>query len=132
MFGDSILVAPVLHANKAQFYLPAGKWTDFFTGEIISGPAWVVKEEYPIDMIPVYVRAGTVLLLGPEDVVIPDYEYGKVRLEARAYELEGEVEVLVPEGVGREIVARVRVGPDGVVDAAGLDVVFREQKDQTS
>jgi alpha-glucosidase (family GH31 glycosyl hydrolase) len=127
MFGDNILVAPVLHADKAQFYIPSGIWTDFFTGETTTGPQWVTKTDYPLDALPVYVRPGTVLLLGPEDVTIPDYEYGKVELEARCYQLQdGQVvEVAVPTGKGKEMAGTVRVGSKGVIEAGRLHVSLR-------
>lgn len=128
MFGDSVLVAPVLSADKAQFYLPSGAWTDFFTDEVISGPRWVIKKDYPIDMIPVYVREGTVLLLGPEDVGIPDYAYGEVQLEAICYGLKDgeEVEIVVPKGAGKEIIGKVRVTSSEIVDDAGLSVSLKK------
>ena len=32
--GDSLLVAPIFNEESlADYYLPAGRWTDFFTGE---------------------------------------------------------------------------------------------------
>ena len=124
MFGDNILVAPVLHATTAKFYLPAGVWTDFFTEETITGPRWVTKD----DALPVYVREGTVLLLGPEGVTVPDYEYGKVELEARSYQLkEGQqVVVDVPTGKGKDMAGSIRVGAKGVIDAWGLKIRLRK------
>jgi alpha-glucosidase (family GH31 glycosyl hydrolase) len=124
LLGDSLLVAPVLHASRAAYYIPAGKWTDLWTGEVVEGPKHVVEEDCPIDRIPVFVRPGTVLLLGPEDVDVPDYAYGEVRLEARAYELQGETEVEVPSGRGPEIVGRVVLSAAGEVrDKGGMNVV---------
>lgn len=36
MLGDTYLVAPVFNPDsKAQYYLPAGKWKNYFTGEIV-------------------------------------------------------------------------------------------------
>ena len=35
MLGDSLLVAPIFNEESlADYYLPAGRWTDFFTGEV--------------------------------------------------------------------------------------------------
>ena len=41
MLGESLLVAPVFSEdNTVSYYLPTGRWTNFFTGEIITGPGW--------------------------------------------------------------------------------------------
>lgn len=59
MFGDSILVAPVLHASESsrQVYLPKGiDWVDVFNGTAsVGGTTITVKT--PIAQIPVFVRA---------------------------------------------------------------------------
>jgi len=120
MLGDSLLVAPVFHASTATFYIPAGKWTCFWTGEVIEGPKFVTKKDYPLDSIPVFVRPNTALLLGPEDVTVPDYEYAKVGLEVRAYALESEVEVKVPTGKGAAWAGSVKVAPGGKATASGV------------
>jgi alpha-glucosidase (family GH31 glycosyl hydrolase) len=120
MFGDSLLVAPVFHNTKATFYIPAGTWTCFWTGEEIVGPKYVTKADYPLDSIPVFVRPNTALLLGPEDATLPDYEYAKVGLEVRTYALESEVEVKVPTGKGAAWAGSVKVAPGGKVTASGV------------
>lgn len=127
MLGDSLLIAPVLHASTAKFYLPAGTWTDFWspTKETVTGPKWVTKSDYPLDSIPVYVKEGSVLLLGPEDVNVPDYNYAEVELEARAYEVKEEVEVDVPVGVGADIAGKVKVGPNGIVDKGKFKITLK-------
>lgn len=120
MFGDSLLVAPVFHGSRATFYIPAGKWTCFWTGEVIEGPKYVTKNDYPLDLIPVYVRPNSALLLGPEDITVPDYEFAKVGLEVRTYALESEVEVKVPTGKGAKWAGSVKVAPGGKVTASGV------------
>ena len=122
MLGTSLLVAPIFHESRVEFYLPAGTWTPFFPaptsspshahlGEKITGPKWVKFTSVPQDHVPVYVRENSVLVLGPEGVGKPDYEYCKVALEVRGYELRegGEVEVRVPTGKKGEIGAKVVV-----------------------
>lgn len=125
MFGDSLLVAPVLHESRAQFYLPEGTWTCFWSNETEVGPKWITKEDYPLDSIPVYVREGTVLLLGPEDVVVPDYKYGEVQLEARAYQVKEDVEVQIPVGEGKAWAGKITVGPNGIKDKSGFKVELK-------
>jgi len=66
MWGRSILVAPVVEngATTRRVYLPRGAWSDFWTGERVEGGREI---ERPVDLetIPLYVRAGSILPLGP-------------------------------------------------------------------
>jgi alpha-D-xyloside xylohydrolase len=67
LFGPAILVSPVLkeHATGRTVYLPASAgWYDFWTGERTAGGA-EVNAAAPIDRIPLDVRAGSILPLGP-------------------------------------------------------------------
>jgi alpha-D-xyloside xylohydrolase len=45
-------------------YLPAGTWFDFWTGERLAGGRTVTVAA-PIDRIPLHVKAGTIVPLGP-------------------------------------------------------------------
>ncbi len=66
MWGRSILVAPVFEngATARRVYLPSGAWSDFWTGERVEGGREINR---PVDLetIPLYVRAGSILPLGP-------------------------------------------------------------------
>jgi alpha-D-xyloside xylohydrolase len=74
MLGDSLLVAPVFSSTgTVDFYLPAGTWTNYFTGEQVTGPTWR-SETHGFETLPLYVREGTVLPIGSRDDV-PDYNY---------------------------------------------------------
>ena len=67
MFGPDLLVSPVLteHATSRSVYLPAGaEWYDFWTGERASGGSSITAPA-PLDRIPLAVRAGSILPLGP-------------------------------------------------------------------
>jgi alpha-glucosidase/alpha-D-xyloside xylohydrolase len=66
MFGDSLLVAPVLEpgALERKVYLPRGIWWDFWTSERVEGGK-VVTRPLDLETLPVYVKAGTVLPTGP-------------------------------------------------------------------
>ncbi|TXT10860.1 hypothetical protein VHUM_02365 [Vanrija humicola] len=122
MLGDSLLVAPVF-GSDAEYYIPEGRWTDYWTGEVIEGPKHVRKEDYPIDLIPLFVRPNSVLLLGPENIGVPDYDYATVGLEVRKYEVTDEVEVDVPHPKGSKLAGTVKVTPDGKVSAsAGVSI----------
>lgn len=125
MFGNSLLVAPVFHDSQAKYYLPAGRWTDIWSEEVVVGPKWVTRDNYPLHLIPVFVKQNTVLLLGPEDVSTPDYDYDQVDLEVRAYEVDESVEVVIPTIKGA-VAGKVSVGKDGSVkDKTGFKFVPR-------
>ncbi len=60
MFGPDILVAPILTAKTSErsVYLPSGTtWTESATGRVYEG-GQTVKAIAPIDIIPLFVRAG--------------------------------------------------------------------------
>lgn len=68
MLGPSILVAPVTQAGATNrsVYLPDGTaWYDFWTGAKVQGGKWIVRST-PLAIMPLYVRAGTILPMGPE------------------------------------------------------------------
>jgi alpha-D-xyloside xylohydrolase len=60
LFGEDWLVCPILSpANRRDVYLPAGKWVDFWSGEILTGPAHRRDLVYPLSRLPLYVRYGS-------------------------------------------------------------------------
>jgi alpha-D-xyloside xylohydrolase len=63
MLGDSLLVAPVFHDKKAEYYLPPGKWTHLLTGEVRAGGSWSFDEQSFFEM-PIWIREGAVVPLG--------------------------------------------------------------------
>jgi alpha-D-xyloside xylohydrolase len=66
LFGDSFLVAPVVRRDhRCRVYLPAGDWLDYWTKEMVKGPRWL-DLEVPLDTLPLWVRAGAMIPLGPE------------------------------------------------------------------
>ena len=66
MFGKSILVVPVIsEVKRRSLYLPEGtQWIDFWTGEKQKGGQEIIREA-PIDIIPLYVKAGSIIPAGP-------------------------------------------------------------------
>jgi alpha-glucosidase (family GH31 glycosyl hydrolase) len=66
MFGPAFLVAPVTEqgATNRKVYLPAGSdWYNYWTNERSKGGQTIVVAA-PIDTIPLFVRAGSVVPLG--------------------------------------------------------------------
>ncbi len=67
MFGRALLVSPVVQAGARvrTVYLPGiTGWYDFWTGAHRAG-GQVISEEAELAKIPLYVRAGSILPLGP-------------------------------------------------------------------
>lgn len=86
MLGDSLLVAPIFSEDgMAEYYLPEGVWTSFFTGETVQGGRWI-KEKHGYLSIPLMVKEGSVIALGSRDDR-PDYDYAD-GVELRIYELK--------------------------------------------
>lgn len=119
MFGNSILVAPVVEAQytpekivdasieegwtrtngegikkdalvdftakkSSDLYLPTGsEWYDFWTNERFEGGKEISKET-SIDVIPLYIKAGTILPIGPEVQYATEKSWDN--LEIRIYE----------------------------------------------
>jgi alpha-D-xyloside xylohydrolase len=67
MFGPAIMVNPVTTAGATTrpVYLPAGNgWFDFWTGKSLPG-GQTIAAAAPIQTIPLFVRAGSIIPLGP-------------------------------------------------------------------
>ncbi|GLQ51728.1 TIM-barrel domain-containing protein [Dyella flava] len=65
MFGDSLLVAPVVTKGQAEkaIYLPAGQWIDYFKGTVYHGGQTI---QYAVDSknwsdIPLFIREGAII-----------------------------------------------------------------------
>jgi alpha-D-xyloside xylohydrolase len=68
MFGPALMVAPVLEqgAVSRTAYLPqAAAWYDFWTGDSVQG-GHEIEADAPLNRLPLYVRAGSILPMGPE------------------------------------------------------------------
>ncbi len=66
MFGPAFLVAPVTDqgATSRMVYLPAGAdWYNYWTNERTHG-GQTIKVDAPIDVLPLFVRAGSILPIG--------------------------------------------------------------------
>jgi len=69
MFGDWLLVSPVVRQGQTskRIYLPAGTWTDYFTGKVYRGGRRIeVKTDAKTWMdIPLFIRQGAIIPTQP-------------------------------------------------------------------
>jgi alpha-D-xyloside xylohydrolase len=84
LFGPAFLVSPVTEpaATSRHLYLPKARWHDFWTGAVTEGGR-AVDAPTSLDRIPLYVRAGSIVPMGP------DVEYSSEKpadpIEVRVY-----------------------------------------------
>ncbi len=66
LWGRDMLVAPITEkgATSRRIYLPRGVWYDFWTNERQEGGREITRE-VDLETMPLYVRAGSILPLGP-------------------------------------------------------------------
>ena len=97
MFGTSLLVCPVTQAmyskdtkedfstiKTKELYLPnETDWYDFWTNQLMHG-GQVIKKETPLDILPLYVKAGSIIPFGPKAQYATEKKWDD--LEIRVYE----------------------------------------------
>ena len=67
-------------AQHRDVYLPGkGDWYDFWTGEKVTG-GQTLSVETPIDRIPLYVRAGSIVPMGPDIQYATENPYAPINL----------------------------------------------------
>lgn len=73
MLGSTLMLCPVTRARarSRQVIFPAGEWYNFWTDEKIAG-GQILTVAAPIDRLPLFVQAGSILPLGPDMQFIPD------------------------------------------------------------
>jgi len=139
LFGDSMLVAPVLaRSGERSVWLPPGDWLGFFAGEHHQGGV-AFKARYAVDDTPVFVRAGAIVpeqgasaysdARPAEPLVLNVYGSGDGRFEL--YEDDGvSLDYDATEGHALTVITHT-VGGDGVhhLIVAPASGSFRGQPD---
>ena len=112
MMGDNLLVAPVTAGDtgrrgagqlgdgqsRRNVYLPDGRWFDFWTGQQYPGKRRI-NINVPLEQIPIFVKAGTVLPLAQPTLYADDpvawkltvQIYGNGNIPAVLYEEDGSM-----------------------------------------
>lgn len=127
LLGGDLLVAPVFSAaGEVSYYVPAGRWTHYLTGEVVTGPAWVT-ETHDFFSAPLLVRPGAVIPVGARQDR-PDYDY-RDGVTLRLFEpADGRTAVIVPGPSGADTVFTVlRDGDEIRVGRSGEALPWRVQ-----
>jgi alpha-glucosidase (family GH31 glycosyl hydrolase) len=66
LWGRDILVSPVVEkgATTRRLYLPAGKWFDFWTNQVVDGGR-EIDRSVDLETMPLHVRAGAIVPFAP-------------------------------------------------------------------
>mgnify|MGYP000030777936 CR=1 FL=1 len=76
MLGPSLLVAPVFSPDGVvDYYLPAGRWTHFLSGQVVDGGRWV-REQHGYLSLPLLARPNSIVPVGANDQK-PDYDFAE-------------------------------------------------------
>lgn len=72
---------PARENGTREVYLPEvpGGWYDFWTGEVTQGGK-TVEREVPIDIIPLYIKAGSIIPMGPDEQYASEKVSGPIEL----------------------------------------------------
>jgi len=101
IFGEELLVAPILKASEdgsgtveREIYLPETTWIDFWTGAEYQGPGTITYEA-PLDTLPLFVRADSIVPMGPEREFITEESHEPITFDAyldssASFDLYGE------------------------------------------
>ncbi len=112
LFGDSILVAPVMDEGyERDVYLPEGTWTDFWSKEQVSGGRWI-HVEAPLDILPLYLRENALIPIGPEQNYVGEKETEKLHWDA--FPALGSGHFVVTDGRATDAVLSMEAKADGV------------------
>ncbi|OIQ30455.1 MAG: glycosyl hydrolase [Bacteroidetes bacterium MedPE-SWsnd-G2] len=82
LFGDHILVCPILEANSKgrRMYIPKGTWINYWNKQLVEGgkEIWVDAD---IDQIPIFVKAGAIIPNYPVQQYVGEKEIKEVKLD---------------------------------------------------
>jgi alpha-D-xyloside xylohydrolase len=94
MLGDSLLVAPIFRADHVvDYYLPAGRWAHFLSGEEVEGGSWR-RETYDFFSLPLWVRANSIIAVGANDSR-PDYDFTE-NVTFHLFHVNGDAAATIP------------------------------------
>ncbi len=146
LLGGSLLVAPIFTEDGVvDYYLPAGRWTNFLTGKAQEGPGWR-REQHGFLSLPLMVRPNTIIPLGAIDHR-PDYDYAE-NVTFRVFELSdggeatchvsspsrADLEQLIVRRAGKRVTATLSGKSSSAwrLQLAGISKIERNEELQTA
>ncbi|TFG25059.1 MAG: glycoside hydrolase family 31 protein [Promethearchaeota archaeon] len=124
MFGDNLLVAPITDdTNTREIYFPKGVWTDWWNGERIKGEKWI-NVEVDIETLPLYIREGGIIPIGPVMNYIDEIETDEIELRIGKFEGDGKSTFMVPVKDDRIMVEYVASNGKHKIKVGKTDVNF--------
>ncbi|MDP9370012.1 MAG: alpha-xylosidase [Chloroflexota bacterium] len=100
LLGGSLLVSPVfsdqLKPVAHSVYLPEGEWVDFWSGELLNGGRYVSRD-VPLDQLPLFVRRGRLLPMGPPMRRVDDDPLDPLTIRCAP---SGDTDLVLPEADG--------------------------------
>src|SRR5215217_7577424 len=124
MVGNDLLVAPILKPDVTRrlVYLPEGSWYDYWTNKKYAGGTMITVDA-PLDVVPMFVRAGAIIPVGPslnyigekpiDPVTFNIYPDEAGSASARLYEDDG-LSPAYKTGAFRRTELSARRGPRGL------------------
>jgi alpha-D-xyloside xylohydrolase len=86
MLGEHLLVAPIYNAScERPVYLPEGRWIDFWSGSVLSGPH-SLQITVPLAVLPLYVRANALLPTTEPTSFTLDQPFATITIDAYVLE----------------------------------------------
>ena len=108
-WGGNTLTAPIFREDGiANYYLPAGTWTNYLTGETREGGVWV-EEHHDYLSIPLWVRENSIIPVCNQ-MERNDDAYDK-NLQLKIYELKEEASTCVAQN-GSQVLS-IEIKKDG-------------------
>lgn len=100
MFGAELLVAPIYNERgERSVYLPEGRWIDFWTHEVFTGPR-TLSVLAPLETLPLYVRANALIPTTEATLFTSEEPFEEITLDAYLFE-QGSCELRDTDGLTR-------------------------------
>ncbi len=100
MLGEELLVAPIYNTTgKRPVYLPEGRWVDFWTHDVITGPT-NVSVQAALDVLPLYVRANALIPTTEPVPFIAEAPFEQITFDAYLLD-QGQFELRDSDGITR-------------------------------
>ncbi|GAB3238282.1 alpha-xylosidase [Glycomyces halotolerans] len=130
--GTDLLVAPVNDpSGRRKVYLPAGRWIDYWTGEVIDGGRYI-DTEHGLETFPVFVRYGAIIPRVAPGERVGDGPFEAITLEVwgaptegtTLSDVDGDTVVKVS---GETSVTLTATGPADITKVNIIDVVGKPE-----